>query len=55
MAYPTTATMSIPKGTSKKKATIQSTEIMNQPPIGFSVEEPDVEGLGLEGLFFCKS
>ena len=49
-----TATISIPRGTSKKKATTQSTEITNHPATGFSPEELDKDGLGLDGLFFCK-
>ena len=46
-----TATIKMPIGTSKINAITQSTEIINQPPMGFS----DEGGLDLDGLFFCKS
>jgi hypothetical protein len=51
-----TATINMPKGTSKKKATTQRIDITNQPPIGFSEEEPEEESdkEGLDCLFFCK-
>ena len=50
-----TATISIPIGTSKKKATTQSIDITNHPPIGFSEEpEEEFDEEDLECLFFCK-